>query len=129
MTPGIRPTTSINFSYGEDSDGQIVLHFAGPPGKGDRQDVATVKSVMVQYFKGLRDISYLSFSRASTIRTPTTSAAMTLVHPSPACHGGVDNDQDREEVASQERTAMEGETRGRGDNSVRFLQMSYHDET
>ena len=62
----------INFGYGEDSDGQIVLHFAGPPGKGDRQDVATVKSVMVQYFKDLRDIIVADvmqvFVRAKALR-------------------------------------------------------------
>ena len=49
-----------------------MLHFAGPPGKGDRQDVATVKSVMVEYFKNLRNIIVADvmqvFVRAKALR-------------------------------------------------------------
>jgi len=46
----------VNFGYGADSDGQIVLHFAGPAGEGDRRDVDQVKTVLVDYFKNLKEI-------------------------------------------------------------------------
>ena len=46
----------VNFGYGADSDGQIVLHFAGPAGEGDRRDVDQVKMVLVDYFKNLKEI-------------------------------------------------------------------------
>ena len=63
----------VNFGYGEDSDGQIVLHFAGPPGEGDRRDTQTVRDVMVQYFKGLKDIVVADVMQVS-VRTKAMQA-------------------------------------------------------